>query len=231
MTKLFQFQIRGRMMEFIPYHNYMILLNPEIQKVDLFQFYLTKKTTAIVNNESSEILRILNSAFDPIIGASDRCIDLYPKNLQGAIDSFCTEFNDNFVVATYRAGHAKTIAEYQHNYNMVFLYLSKLNETIMASRTIYILSDDITLADVHAFCHLIRFDEIFYIAFCLNAAHLWEYEGVRSYLTKLCSIDAFRETIDMAEMKKGAFLSQNNWAENMGCKKIPLGSYGSKYGL
>ena len=171
----------------------------------------------IISNESSEILSILNNYDNRII--------LNPVRLQDVIKVFCDEFGTEICTNTYRAGHAKTQQEYIDLSNGVFNYLEKLDENL--AKKDYILSTDtITLADIYAFAHLIRFDCVFYDLFKLNKKHLWEFENIRMYLSKLLKNNAFASTVDLDEIKKGAFLSENNRPENMGCLKVPHGNGG-----
>lgn len=144
--------------------------------------------------------------------------------MKDRIDSFCTEFNREICTNTYKAGHAKTLEEYELYFNSVFTYLEKLNNNLFND---YIIGDQITLADIHAYPHLIRFDCVFYTLFSLNKKHLWEFPNICNYLKRLSSNSSFSSTIDFGEFKKG-FMCENNYAENLGCKKIPLGNGGAE---
>jgi len=177
----------------------------------------------IINNESSEIIKIFNTEFNKI---TSNDIDLYPENQRQNIDEFCTEFNKKICTNTYKAGHAKSQDEYEQLFNSVFEYLDKFDNMLTNK---YIMGNSITLADIHAFPHLIRFDCIFYVLFSLNKKHLWEYTNINRYLKTLLSNPHFAETIDFNEMKKGGFGSENNYPENLGCRKIPIGNGGCEY--
>lgn len=179
-------------------------------------------TNKIVNNESSELIKIFNSDFNNL---STNQIDLYPENLKQEIDDFCVEFNREICTNTYKAGHSKTLEEYEQYFNSVFDYLDKLNLLLTND---YIVGNQLTLADIHAYPHLIRFDSVFYTLFSLNKKHLWEYPNIYSYLRKLTANSCFGSTVDFNEFKKG-FMCENNYAENLGCKKIPLGNGGSEH--
>jgi putative glutathione S-transferase len=179
-------------------------------------------TNKIVNNESSEIIKIFNSDFNSVSPLNQ--IDLYPENLKQKIDDFCTEFNREICTNTYKAGHAKTLLEYGVYFDSVFNYLDKLDKLLTND---YIVGNQLTLADIHAYPHLIRFDSVFYTLFSLNKKHLWEYPNICSYLKRLSANPCFSSTVDLNEFKKG-FMCENNYAENLGCKKIPLGNGGSE---
>jgi len=186
------------------------------------QLIFDKWTNTIVNNESSQIIKILNSSFNTLI---DNDLDLYPPHLQNQINQFRIEFNDKISTGTYKAGHAKTNDDYALHFNNTFEYLDKLDDMLKKNNTLFLVGDNITLADIHAFPHLIRFDAVFYTLFSLNKKHLWEYENIHAYLKRLCSIKAFVDCTDIDEIKKGAFLSENNLAHNLGAK-VPLGNGG-----
>lgn len=178
-----------------------------------------KVTNTIVNNESSQIIKIFNSSFNTL---TDNDLDLYPQHLQNEIDQFCIEFNEKISMGTYKAGHS-TNSDYTYHFNNTFEYLNKLNN--MLENKIFLMGNNITIADIHAFPHLIRFDLVFYTLFSLNKKHLWEYNNICNYLKRLCSIKAFADTINIGEIKRGAYLSENNLPQNLGLK-IPLGNGG-----
>lgn len=185
-----------------------------------------KKTNKIVNNESNQIILILNESFNTLLTREFESINLYPTELQSKIDQFCIEFNVKISTGTYHAGHAKTDDDYILYFNIVFAYLDKLDQMLGESNTKYIFGDNITLADIYAFPHLIRFDPIFYSLFKLNKKHIWEYKNIRRYITNLLKIPAFQNSTDVNEMKKGGYKTENNSSEELGCIKVPLGNGG-----
>ena len=163
----------------------------------------------IISNESADIIKIFNSM-------DTNSLDLYPEDFRDAIDAFCKQFNQRIGTDTYRAGHSKTQEEYKQLYNLVFEYLDILDKILDGK---YIFGDRLTLADVYTYAHLIRFDCIFRQLFSLNKAHLWEYPNIYSYMVRLSHDFNFGSTVDMLEMMKGAFMSENNLPANMGCMK------------
>lgn len=180
------------------------------------------KTKTIVNNESSEIIKIFNSDFNVLTSK----IDYYPIEMQQIIDAFCEEFSKEICTGTYRAGHAKTQTDYETHFNAVFNYLDKLDNILTNN---YILGNYITLADVIVYPHLIRFDCIFYNLFSLNKKHLWEYKNINKYMQRLSSNKCFSDTIDLNEIKRGGYMSENNWPKNLGCFRVPVGNGGIEY--
>ena len=162
----------------------------------------------IISNESGDIIKIFNSM-------DTNSLDLYPEDFRDAIDVFCKQFNQRIGTDTYKAGHAKTQEEYKQLNNLVFEYLDILDKILDGK---YVFGDRLTLADVYVYAHLIRF-YIFRQLFSLNKAHLWEYPNIYSYMSRLSHDPCFGSTVDMLEMTKGAFMSENNLPANMGCAK------------
>jgi len=171
------------------------------------------KLQKIINNESAEIIQLFNSISKTI---SD--------DMKDQIDEFYKVFNDCICVGTYKAGHAKSVDEYRKYFNLVFDYLDQLDNRCAGSK--YLFGDNITIADIYAYPHLIRFDPIFYCLFSLNKKHLWEYPNIARYLNDVSAISEFRNTVDLDEMKRGAFMSENNLPQNLGYVKIPFGNGG-----
>lgn len=168
----------------------------------------------IISNESKDIIKFLLNDSST----------LYPSHFRTDIDYFCSEFEQRIGKDTYVAGHAKTSEIYSKLFDSVFDYLDKLNERL-SDRT-YIMGDTLTMCDVYVFPHLIRFDLIFYNLFLLNKKHLWEYPHIKKYIRRLLNIDAFINTLNLYEIKKGGYLSINNRSQNLGCLKVPLGNGG-----
>lgn len=140
------------------------------------------KTKKIVSNNSLEIINILH------------------KDLSNFNYNLYNEFNEKIVVGTYKVGHAKSEEEYLKWKDQVFDYLDKLETTINVS--------DLSALDIVMYCHLIRFDLVFYNLFSVNKKHLWEYPKIYSYLQYLHAL--FEDSTDLLEIKRGAYLTENN---------------------
>lgn len=153
------------------------------------------KTKKIVSNESLEIMKFLinGSLSDELL--NDETINLdYDNNLYN-------DFNEKIVVGTYKTGHAKSEEEYLKYKSEVFEFLDKLEQTISIPK-------EISILDIVMYCHLIRFDIVFYDLFSVNNKHLWEYPKIYSYLQYLhCFIG---NSTDLLEIKRGAYLTENN---------------------
>lgn len=160
----------------------------------------------IISNESSDIIKIFNAVTDV------NNLDLYPEELKSRIDTFCVEFDQRISRDTYRAGHAKTQEEYDTLFDAVFEYLDTLDSKLTSE---YIIGNQMSLADVHTFAHLIRFDCLFYDLFGLNRKHLCEYPNINVYIQRLLNDPNFSSTVDYQEMKRGGYESENNQPKNL----------------
>ena len=168
----------------------------------------------IIYTDSVEIIKFLNLYSN---GAS--------LNLED--NDFFLKFEQNISTGTYLAGHAKTQENYKKYFNLVFDYLDQLNNYLVDK--IFVSQNKLSMLDVIVYCHLIRFDPIFYNLFSLNKKHLWEYTNICRYLKNLLTIKEFRETTDIEEIKRGGYLTENNLPQNLGYVKVPLGSGGIEH--
>ncbi len=141
-------------------------------------------------------------------------------------NEFYDEFNTKVCVGTYKAGHSKTFDDYNKYFNDVFDYLDKFDKYIYNKPYI---SDSLSLIDIIVYCHLIRFDLVFYNLFSLNKKHLWQYQNICAYMKHLSSIDGFRNTTNIHEIKKGGYMTENNLPQNLGYTKVPLGNSGIEH--
>ena len=162
------------------------------------------KTNTIVNNESAEIILQL----DEVAVRYFNHASLYPPEKRELIDTFINSFANDFVSPIYRAGFAKDQQTYQSNFKQVFAYLNKLNQHLGETGP-YIADDQLTLADVHAFPHLSRFDSVFHSLYRLNRNYLCDYPHITAYMGRLGELVAFADTLDIQALKEGYFLSWN----------------------
>src|SRR5207245_1718631 len=92
------------------------------------QLLYDRYTNKIINNNSKQILRILNSHFNSLLKGN--VLDLYPENIKNELDIFCDEFEQRICKDTYRAGHAIDYEDYKKLFNSVFEYLDQLDEKL-----------------------------------------------------------------------------------------------------
>ncbi len=162
------------------------------------------KTNIIVNNESAEIIR----QFDKITVSHFDHSSFYPANKRVLINEIINGFSNDFVGPIYRAGFAKDQKTYHSNFNRVFSYLDNLNQHLSECGP-YIAGEKLTLADIHAFPHLSRFDSVFHSLYRLNLKYLYHYPNIVDYMNRLGKISAFADTLDIQALKEGYFLSWN----------------------
>ncbi len=159
-----------------------------------------KERQTIVNNESSEIIRMLNAAFGRF-SRSD--IDLYPADLAAEIDAINAPVYRKLNNGVYRAGFATTQAAYEEAFRDVFEMLDEL-ESRLAGRT-WLVGERLTEADVRLFVTLVRFDNAYYGLFKCNRERLAEYRNLAAYMARILAIPGVRETVSIAHIKKGYY--------------------------
>lgn len=165
-----------------------------------------KQTKQIVNNESSEILRIFNSDFNSILPDSHAKIDLYPSKLKSEIDELNAWVYDNINNGVYKAGFAGTQEVYEKEAKNVFNYLDKV-ETILKknheSNQDYLIGNDLTEADIRLFTTIVRFDPVYVQHFKVNQGTIRDnYPNINKWLKFLYwKIPAFKDTTDFDHIK------------------------------
>lgn len=160
-----------------------------------------KKTQTIVNNESADILRMLNSGFGAL--ADDR-IDLYPEDLRAEIDALNESIYPRLNNGVYRAGFATTQVSYQQAFNDVFSQLDELELRLQDGRT-FLLGERLTEADIRLFVTLVRFDAAYHGLFKCNLRRLRDYPLLDRYLKSMLSVSGVRETVNIDHIKQGYY--------------------------
>lgn len=176
-----------------------------------------KKTKTIVNNESSEIIRIFNSAFDKITGDNN---DFYPETLRSEIDQINALIYDNINNGVYKAGFAKSQDAYDKNVKALFKTLDYVEERLEGRETL--VGSIITEADVRLFTTLVRFDAVYHNHFKCNLKMIREYKNLSRYLSDLYSIKAFKETTDFDHIKEHYYFSHKQINPTQIVPKGPL---------
>jgi len=164
-----------------------------------------KKRQTIVNNESSEIIRMLNSEFDEF-GNSD--VDFYPQALREEIDAINKPIYDNVNNGVYRAGFATTQDAYNSAYDRLFNTLDELETRL--SRQRYLAGKQITEADWRLFTTLVRFDAVYYNHFKTNKKRLIDYPNLWAYTRELYQVPGVAETVNMDHIKYHYFASHRS---------------------
>ena len=151
-----------------------------------------KERETIVSNESSEIIRMFNSAFDDLTGNSD---DYWPIALRDDIETVNSRVYDTLNNGVYKSGFATTQAAYDDAVVPLFETMDWLEEIL--SRQRYIAADTITEADWRLFTTLIRFDNVYHGHFKCNRARLTDYPNMFAYVRELYQVPGVAETVNM----------------------------------
>uniref|UniRef100_A0A7S1UL66 GST C-terminal domain-containing protein n=2 Tax=Phaeomonas parva TaxID=124430 RepID=A0A7S1UL66_9STRA len=178
-----------------------------------------KHTSTIVNNESSEIIRMFNSAFNENGLCKNPELDLYPKHLRSEIDAVNEWVYPTINNGVYRCGFATTQDAYETAFAELFGSLDRVEDIL--SRQRYIAGDQLTEADIRLFMTLVRFDEVYVVYFKTNGKAIREYPNIMDYCRELYQIPQIGESIDMEHIKMHYFTSHpilNTYAI------IPVGS-------
>lgn len=164
-----------------------------------------RKTSQIVNNESAEILRIFNEAFDGITGST---VDLYPKPLRSTVD----ELNDRIYPAVnngvYRAGFATTQHAYEKAFDELFEVLDQLEQLLETRR--YLAGVYFTEADIRLFTTLIRFDAVYHGHFKCNLRRIEDYHNLSNWLREIYQWPGILGTVDFTHIQRHYYLSHAN---------------------
>ena len=155
-----------------------------------------KQRETIVNNESSDIIRMLNSAFDAY-GNAD--VDFYPQALREEIDAINEPIYNNINNGVYRAGFARNQQAYNLAYTQLFDTMDGL-ETRLADQR-YLVGDRITEADWRLFTTLVRFDAVYYGHFKTNRKRLVDYPNLWAYTRDLYQVPGVAGTVNMDHIK------------------------------
>lgn len=162
-----------------------------------------KKTQTIVSNESAEIIRMFNSAFDDLTGNSD---DFYPLFLRDTIDSLNERIYNAINNGVYRAGFATTQAAYESAFHALFDALDWVEELLKKQR--YLAGQWLTEADWRLFTTLIRFDAVYFGHFKTNRQRLADYPALSAYVRELYQIPGVADTVNFDHIKTHYYASQ-----------------------
>lgn len=190
-----------------------VIADTELNKDYLYQVYLAaqpdysgrvtvpvlwdKKTKTIVNNESAEIMRMFNTAFNDLTGNTD---DYYPEELQPGIDAMNDFVYPNINNGVYKAGFATSQAVYEKEVKALFEALDKL-EALLSSQN-YLVGNTFTEADIRLFTTLVRFDAVYYGHFKTNIRRLVDYPNLWAYTKRIYNMPGIAETVNFDHIKQ-----------------------------
>ena len=164
-----------------------------------------KKQQTIVNNESSEIIRMLNSAFNEF---TDVTTDYYPEALHQTIETINQPIYDNINNGVYRCGFATTQAAYEKAFDRLFNELDNVERTLSKQR--YLAGEQLTEADWRLFTTLIRFDAVYVGHFKCNLKRIADYPSLSNFLRELYQIPGIAETVDIDYIKRHYYFSHSS---------------------
>jgi putative glutathione S-transferase len=163
-----------------------------------------KKEGTIVNNESSEIIRMLNRAFNRF---GDASVDLYPDALASEIDAMNERVYGPVNDGVYRTGFAATQEAYEEAFDRLFATLDGLEEHL--SRRRWLVGDRITEADIRLFTTLVRFDPVYYVHFKCNQKRIVDYPSLWGFTRDLYQQPGVRETVRFDHIKEHYYRSHD----------------------
>ena len=155
-----------------------------------------KKLNRIVSNESAEIIRMFNSAFNGLTGNT---LDFYPEALRPTIDALNERIYPAVNNGVYRAGFATSQQAYESAFDDVFAELDYLEQHLGEHR--YLAGEFLTEADVRLFTTLIRFDAVYYSHFKCNLRRIADHSNLSNWLRELYRWPGVAETVDFAHIK------------------------------
>ena len=161
-----------------------------------------KHTDTIVNNESSEIIRMLNTEFNAY---GDASVDLYPKELREEIDELNELIYETVNNGVYRAGFATTQEAYESAFDQLFATLDELDARLATRR--YLLGESFTEADWRLFSTLVRFDAVYVGHFKCNLRRLFDYPNLWPYTRELYQVAGIAETVNLDHIKRHYYAS------------------------
>jgi glutathionyl-hydroquinone reductase len=160
-----------------------------------------KERKTIVNNESADIVRMLNSGFGAL---ADERVDLYPEALRSDIDALNERIYPTLNNGVYRTGFATTQVAYEEAFHGVFAMLDDL-ETRLAAGGPFLTGSTFTEADIRLFVTLIRFDAAYYGLFKCNRQRLADYPALSAYTKRVLDLPGVRDTVSIDHIKHGYY--------------------------
>ena len=160
-----------------------------------------RKRGTIVNNESADILRMMNSGFGEL---ADDSIDLYPAELREEIEALNARIYPALNNGVYRAGFATTQGAYEEAFAQVFAMLDELEARLGDGRK-FLSGDRFTEADIRLFVTLVRFDPAYHGLFKCNLRRIADYPTLDAYVARVLAIPGVRETVDIDHIKRGYY--------------------------
>jgi len=160
-----------------------------------------KTRGTIVNNESAEILRMMNAGFGDL---ADTSVDLCPGDLREEIEALNERIYPRLNNGVYRAGFATTQEAYEEAFVQVFAMLDELEDRLSDGRD-FLTGDRFTEADIRLFVTLVRFDPAYHGLFKCNLRRIADYPALSAYTARVLAIPGLRETVNIDHIKRGYY--------------------------
>jgi len=200
-------------------HEIYQLSNNKISTKATVPILWDKKTRSVVNNESSEIIRIMNNAFNNITKNYD---DYYPHNLKNEIDDINKIIYENVNNGVYKSGFSTTQASYEDAVIKLFSTLDMIEKLL--EKQDYLVGNVLTEADIRLVPTLIRFDCVYYLHFKCNLKKINDYKNISRYLKNLFKKIPISSTTNFEHIKRHYYYSHDNINPH---RIIPIGPVSS----
>ncbi|MFA5699782.1 MAG: glutathione S-transferase family protein [Desulfuromonas sp.] len=171
--------------------------NPDYEGRVTIPVLWDKQTQTIVSNESADIIRMFNSAFNHLTGNAN---DYYPAELRVQIDAINERVYASINNGVYRAGFATSQQAYEDAYHELFDALDWVEQTLRQKR--YLVGATLTEADWRLFTTLIRFDAVYYGHFKTNRQRIADYPALSNYVRELFQLPGVAQTVDFTHIKQ-----------------------------
>jgi len=182
-----------------------LMADPDFNGVVTVPVLWDKQNNTIVSNESSEIIRMFNSAFNGLTGNTD---DYYPEALRPEIDEVNDRIYNSLNNGVYRSGFATTQAAYESAVNELFETLDYLENRLEGQD--WLVANTPTEADWRLFPTLIRFDPVYFGHFKCNQKRIIDYPNLWRYTRQLYAVEGVAGTIDMQQIKYHYYASHKS---------------------
>lgn len=160
-----------------------------------------KKNQTIVNNESADIIRMLNTGFGEL---ADTSVDLYPERLRAEIDSLNPVLYNRLNNGVYKSGFASSQEAYNEAVTEVFETLDAMEEKLSDGRA-YLFGETLTETDIRLFVTLIRFDAAYHGLFKTNLRQISDYPHLSKFTARVLNVPGVLETVNIDHIKAGYY--------------------------